>query len=112
MVILPALRADLFQGLRAPARGLLLYGPPGNGKTLLARALAAEAKATFFNISASSLTSKWHGEAEKLVRTLFAVSTEMQPSIVFIGGLRRCLNTSVISTDFQCDLYPKPHRWT
>lgn len=87
LICWPISQPSLFQGLRTLPRGILLFGPPGTGKTLVGKAIATQAGATFFSISASSLMSKWIGEGEKTVRTLFAVAVERQPSVVFIDEI-------------------------
>ncbi|XWS40596.1 hypothetical protein CRYUN_Cryun17cG0009300 [Craigia yunnanensis] len=92
IVIWPLLRPDIFRGCRSPGRGLLLFGPPGTGKTMIGKAIAGEAKATFFYISASSLTSKWIGEGEKLVRALFGVASCCQPAVIFVDEIDSLLS--------------------
>ncbi|XP_065074647.1 fidgetin-like protein 1 [Ochlerotatus camptorhynchus] len=86
-IVWPILRPDIFTGLRKPPRGILLFGPPGTGKTLIGKCIASQSKSTFFSISASSLTSKWIGDGEKMVRALFAVASVHQPAVVFIDEI-------------------------
>lgn len=95
IVVYPMQNPDLFQGLLSPAKGLLLFGPPGTGKTLIGKCIACESGATFFAISASSLTSKWVGEGEKMVRAMFAVARCLQPSVVFIDEIDSLLTQRV-----------------
>ncbi len=84
VVYLPLDRTDVLEGSYPPPSSVLLFGPPGCGKTHLIRILASQVDIPVFNITASSLLSKWHGESEKMIRTLFQVAWEESPSIIFI----------------------------
>ena len=87
-VILPLQKRHLFAGsdLMTAPKGVLLHGPPGCGKTMLAKATAREAGARFINLDISSLTDKWYGESQKLAGAVFTLAKKIQPCIIFIGN--------------------------
>ncbi|HYM38808.1 MAG TPA: CDC48 family AAA ATPase [Thermoplasmata archaeon] len=87
-VEMPLKDPDAFKrmGIKPP-RGILLYGPPGSGKTLLAKAVANESEANFISIKGPEVMSKWVGESEKAVRTIFKKAKQVAPCIVFLDEL-------------------------
>ncbi|TDZ27641.1 Protein MSP1 [Colletotrichum spinosum] len=78
--------------LSAPS-GVLLYGPPGCGKTMLAKAVAHESGASFINLHISTVTEKWYGDSNKLVRAVFSLARKMQPAIIFIDEIDAVLDS-------------------
>ena len=88
MVELPLRHPELFQRLGVdPPKGLLLHGPPGTGKTLLARAVAAEAEATFFHIGGPEIVGRHYGESEQRLRDIFQEAQQNAPAIIFIDEI-------------------------
>src|SRR5437667_213728 len=85
-------------GIRPP-RGILLYGPPGSGKTLLAKAVATESEANFISIKGPEVMSKWVGESEKAVRMIFKKAKQVAPCIVFLDELDAIAHVRGFDTD-------------
>uniref|UniRef100_A0A3Q4NBB7 Outer mitochondrial transmembrane helix translocase n=1 Tax=Neolamprologus brichardi TaxID=32507 RepID=A0A3Q4NBB7_NEOBR len=94
-MIFPVLNRHLFRESRLlqPPKGVLLYGPPGCGKTLIAKATAKEAGFAFINLKMSTLTHRWYGESQKLTAAMFSLATKLAPTIIFIDEIDALLRS-------------------
>lgn len=92
-VILPFQKRHLLAGskLFQPPKGVLLFGPPGCGKTMIAKATAKASGCKFINLQASTLTDMWYGESQKLTAAVFSLAVKIQPCIVFIDEIESFL---------------------
>lgn len=72
--------------------GVLLHGPPGCGKTMIAKATASEARTRFINLDVSILTDKWYGESQKLAAAVFTLAVKLQPCIIFIDEIGKLIH--------------------
>ena len=87
-IVMPITKKELFDGLGIkPPKGVLMFGPPGVGKTLMARACAAQSNACFLKLAGPSLVQMFIGDGAKIIRDAFALAREKQPSIIFIDEL-------------------------
>uniref|UniRef100_A0A8D9ATP6 ATPase family AAA domain-containing protein 1 n=1 Tax=Cacopsylla melanoneura TaxID=428564 RepID=A0A8D9ATP6_9HEMI len=101
-VLFPITHKAMFANskITKPPKGILLYGPPGCGKTMIAKAAAKEAGMKFINLDISLLTDKWYGESQKLVAATFSIAGKIQPCIIFIDEIDSFLRARS-STDHE-----------
>lgn len=86
-IVWPMQNPAIFTGARRPPRGVLLFGPPGTGKTMIARAVASTLKIPFFNASGTTFSSKYYGESERLLRALFKLAREKGSAVIFLDEI-------------------------
>lgn len=107
-VLVPLIYPQLTKSSRlcAPPLGVLFHGPPGTGKSMMAKTIARETNATFINVDMSRLMSKWYGDSQKYIAALFSLARKMAPSIIWIDEID-ALFSQRSRSDHSADVYNK-----